>query len=302
MDIQVMNSNWKIFLDEVTKDKELSVNSMRILLNLPDPEDYSSLIYSGLESLNKYLIESIREKYYREPTDELLDERFSKHKTELFKSELYKSLEIKEGGNDKLDKLYQKLREEYTKYCNRSSAFAYENAVRKATSRIWICQTWLPGTERDAGEITKREVANTRILLLSFKVDLDSTPPIYSPIYARISGRKLNPEGAQLYSARSVKPFFEEQVKYSKQGVDVSNIIRFSYGHYPGWIAIIDDFVFCGFTPVDLESHNKDFLFHKYSIGTSEGKFWEKQFELLWKEYSHPFEQEKQYNPKLNFG
>ncbi len=298
-----MNSNWEIFLDEIAKDRILSIFCMRILLNLPDPEDYCSLINSNdFESLNKYVIDSVRKKCHKGSIYELTEERFSKHKSELFKSDLYKSFEIKGDGNDKLDKLYQALKSEYINYGNRSSAFAYENAIRKATSKIWICQTWLPGTERDAREIIKREVANTRLLLLSFKVDLDSTPPICSPIYARISGRKLNPADAQLYSARSVKPFFEEQDKYSKQGVDVSNIIRFSYGHYPGWIAIIDDFVFCGFTPVDLESHSEDFLFHKYSIDSSEGKFWEKQFELLWKEYSHPFEQEKQYNPKLNFG
>lgn len=288
-----MLSNWKIFLGEEIIKHILSINCIRILLHLPDPQDYLLLIDSGLKSLNGHVLKSIRDQYHNGSEHELTDTSFNKHKSELFSS-----FDIKGGDKDKLDKLYQILREKYINYGHISSAFAYEDAIRNATTKIWICQTWLPGTEKDSLEIIKRDVADTHLLLLSFKADPDSNPPIYSPIYARISGRKLKTEDAQLYSARSVKAIFE---KYSKQGDDIGNFIRFSYGHYPGWIAIIDNFVFCGFTPVDLESHSEDFLFHKYSIDSPEGKFWEGQFKLLWDTYSHSFEQEKQYNPKLNF-
>jgi hypothetical protein len=290
-----MSSNWRIFLDrEIIKYKIFSTNSIRILLHLPEPQDYLSSIESGLKSLHEYVIESIRQKYYTGLNEDLTETSFNKHKSELFNS-----FKIEGDTKNKLEKLYLILREEYTSHNNyKSSAFAYDDAIRNANHRIWICQTWLPGTEKDGLEIIKRDVENIRLLLLSFKIDPEPNPPIYSPIYARISGRELKKEDAQLYSARSVKALVE---KYLNQGVDIDNMIRFNYGHYPGWSAIIDDYVFCGFTPVDLESHGKDFLFHQYFIDSQEGEFWEEQFKLLWDVYSHPFEQEKKYNPKLNF-
>ncbi len=303
--MKIMLSIWIIFLnlEIIPKYKILSTNSIRILLNFPEPQDYLSLIESGkLNSLNKYVYDAICNKYYNRSKIEFTETMFNKNKSELFnsfKSELFNRFEIEHDAKNKLEKLYLILRETYTTRKNdKSSEFAFTDALRNSNSKIWICQTWLPGTERDVSKIIERDVPDIRLLLSSFKIDPESNPPIYSPIYARISGRELTKEDAQLYSARSVKALAK---KYSKQGVDLSNVIRFNYGHFPGWIAIIDDYVFCGFTPIDRESHSKDFLFHQYYIDSQEGKFWEEQFELLWEKYSHSFEEEKKYNPKLSF-
>src|SRR5947209_570672 len=59
----------------------------------------------------------------------------------------------------------------------------YHQAIKEARHRIWICQTWLPGLERDATEILQSKASNIRIMLASFKQE--------SPIFARIAGRRL---------------------------------------------------------------------------------------------------------------
>lgn len=291
-----MRSSWKFFLDkERIKHEIFSVNLIRILLALPEPQDYLSLIGSSkFKSLHDYVINSIREQYYTASTEDLTETSFNKHKSELFSK-----YEIEGDSKNKLDRLYLKLEKEYISYNNYycSSEHAYHNAIREARNRIWIYQTWLPGHEKDGEEIGNKNISDVRLLLLSFKVDLDQNPPIYSPIYSRIRGRKLKTEEAQLFSARSVKALAE---KCLDRNIDVSNVVRFNCGHHPGWIAIIDESVFCGFTPINLESHAKNFLFHQYLIDSEEGKFWKNQFELLWGTYSHSFEQEKQYNPKLS--
>ena len=77
--------------------------------------------------------------------------------------------------------------------------------------------------------------------------------------------------------------------------------IRFNRDHHPGWIAIVDSYVFCGPTPIDTDSHTVEYLFRKYPIDSNEGNFWKKQFELLWSaKHSHNFDDEQKYNEVLN--
>lgn len=158
----------------------------------------------------------------------------------------------------------------------------YHEAIKTAHKRIWIYQTWLPGTDGGASEIVQRNVRDTRILLLLFKES--------SPIHARITGRNISLLTAKCNSASSVQPFVER---------GKAAWIKFNYGHHPAWIAVIDSFVFWGPTPIDIYSHAQDFLFHKHPISSTEGKFWKGQFELLWNKYSHTFGDEKKYNEQL---
>lgn len=158
----------------------------------------------------------------------------------------------------------------------------YREAIKTARERIWIYQTWFPRLDDSASEIEQRNLRNTRILLLSCKPG--------SAIYSRITGRDITEDEAKTNSATSVKPFI-------RQGKD--SCIRFNYGHHPAWIAVIDSVVFWGVTPIDRDSHAFDFLFHKHPLKSEKGRFWKKQFDLLWENYSHTLKDEKQYNNKL---
>ncbi|MBW4652142.1 MAG: hypothetical protein KME20_03670 [Kaiparowitsia implicata GSE-PSE-MK54-09C] len=159
----------------------------------------------------------------------------------------------------------------------------YYNAIKLAHQRIWVYQTWLPTLEIEAQSISSNEVLDTRLLLLSFKET--------SPIYARLIGRYIEVEDAKAFSSASVKLL----VRSGKE-----NCIRFNYGHHPGWIAVLDSFVFSGPTPVNKDSHNVDYLFDKYHVDTKRGEFWEKQFEYIWNKCSHSFDEEKTYNSRLS--
>lgn len=163
-----------------------------------------------------------------------------------------------------------------------SDARDYHEAIRAATDRIWICQTWLPGIDGDATEILNGKASNVRILLASFKEQ--------SPIYARIAGRQIKVSTAKSNVASSVRPFVLNQR---------TECIRFNFGHFPGWIAVVDGYVFWGPTPVHVDNHAIDFLFHKHSAKSAEGVFWATQFRLLWDTHSHELTEEQNYNEEL---
>lgn len=153
-------------------------------------------------------------------------------------------------------------------------------AIASARSRVWISQTWLPGTEADAIRIAKSQADSIRLMLASHKPG--------SPINARIAGRRISVGDAKAFAARSVAPIVALQ--------DGRWAIRFCFGHHPGWIAVIDSLVFWGPTPVDADNWANDFLFHRFRSRSEEGGFWEKQFETLWKDqHSHDYKVEKEH-------
>lgn len=158
----------------------------------------------------------------------------------------------------------------------------YHEAIKMAREKIWICQTWLPGIDRDATEILQTKASNIRILLASFKEG--------SPIYARIAGRRKKVLTGKTNVESSVRPFIDSGNK---------DCIRFNYSHHPGWIAIIDSFVFWGPTPVHVDNHSIDFLFHKHLATSAKGAFWTTQFQLLWDHHSHNFDTEMEFNEEL---
>jgi len=163
-----------------------------------------------------------------------------------------------------------------------SDDIEYHEAIKSAAQRIWISQTWLPGIERDAGEIIQRELSDVRLLFASFKEG--------SPVYARAAGRRLKISRAKANVESCVRLFLEHGQKQS---------LRFTYGHHPGWIAVIDSWVFWGPTPVHRDNHSIDFLFHKHPVGGPKGRFWVEQFELLWEHFSHDYDAERAYNDEL---
>jgi hypothetical protein len=167
-------------------------------------------------------------------------------------------------------------------HSSNSDDLEYHEAIKNANVQIWICQTWLPGIDRDAMEIIQSKVSNVRIMLASFKEG--------SPIYARIAGRRIEPSTARMNSASSVRPFIEHGRK---------DCLKFNHGHHVGWIAVIDSDVFWGPTPVHVDNHAIDFLFHKYPGNSVEGEFWTTQFKLLWDHHCHSLEEEIEYNEYL---
>ena len=186
--------------------------------------------------------------------------------------------------------LYEESKAEENVYD--SSVIELYEHLDKAQERIWICQTWLPSTAADAQRILERGVADTQLLLASFKPG--------SPIYARIPARvdANTPEHAKLNSASSVLDF----VKEKREGC-----VRFNPIHHPGWIAVIDDYVFWGATPVDKDNWAVRILFHKAHKRDVRAKFWIEQFGLLWdginpktnERWSHDYATECQYNEYL---
>jgi hypothetical protein len=158
----------------------------------------------------------------------------------------------------------------------------YYESIKSARKRIWIYQTWLPGVEGDAAEIFYSKATDKRLLFLSFETS--------SPIYGRIRGRGMKVPAAKHNSASSVKPFVEGRQ---------TDCIRFNCAHHPAWIAVIDSFVFWGPTPIHLDSHAVEFLFHKHPVSSPEGSFWMGQFSLLWDKHSHSLDEEKKYNEEL---
>jgi hypothetical protein len=165
-----------------------------------------------------------------------------------------------------------------------SSLVELYEAMDAATDKIWICQTWLPGTERDAIRIIQSRASEVRLLLASFKPE--------SPVFARISGRGFSVSAAKAFVRHSVMAVIDANSSRAT--------IKFNYGHHPGWIALVDTHVFWGQTPVHIDNWANDFLFSRSSIHAKKGAFWKNQFEILWTRHSHSYEEEKlQYNAEL---
>jgi hypothetical protein len=181
-----------------------------------------------------------------------------------------------------------------------STGAEIRKAISGAKEHIWILQTWLPGVAGDATLILdNRDAGDVRILLASFVKD--------SPIYARIktrydllvgSGSMDIIESAMNNSAGSALPF---QAKGKK------DCVRFTGYHHPGWIAIIDNEVYWGATPLDKDNWNVPQVCYHASKKEPRAAFWVEQFTLMWKGkdpltkkcLSHSFDEEKKYNHRL---
>lgn len=105
-----------------------------------------------------------------------------------------------------------------------------------------------------------------------------------------MASRKLKASRGKANVESSVRVFVENGQKAT---------LRFCYGHHPGWIAIVDSWVFWGPTPVGRDNHSIDFLFHKHPAAGTKGRFWIEQFELLWDHYSHDYDAEAAFNEEL---
>lgn len=187
-----------------------------------------------------------------------------------------------------------------TKDIYASTGAEIRKAIIGAKERIWILQTWLPGVGGDATLILDNQDAeDVHILLASFAEG--------SPIYARIKtrhdllvgkGSMDIIEAAMNNSAGSALPF---------QARGKKDCVRFTKYHHPGWIAIIDNEVYWGATPLDKDNWNVPQVCYHASKKNLRAAFWVEQFTLMWKGkdpltkkcLSHSFDEEKKYNHRL---
>jgi hypothetical protein len=191
--------------------------------------------------------------------------------------------------------LFQEIPETRDIYA--STGAEIRKAISGAKGRIWILQTWLPGVGGDATLILEnQEAEDVRIVLASFADD--------SPIYARIKtrydllvgrGSMDIIEAAMTNSAGSALPF---------QARGKKDCVRFTKYHHPGWIAIIDNEVYWGATPLDKDNWNVPQVCYHAIIKEPRAAFWVEQFKLMWKGkdpltekcLSHSFDEEKKFN------
>ena len=178
-----------------------------------------------------------------------------------------------------------------------SSAAEIRLAIQTAKSRIHILQTWLPGVGGDAGMILRSAAPSKRLILSSFKK--------CSPIYARIQARcDLMPkpvQAAKRHAAGSALPFV---------AAGRADDVRFTPAHHAGWAAIIDDYVFWGFTPLTDDNWAIPEVCFKAPSTDNRAKFWEQQFELIWEgvnrctgeRFSHQLNEECEHNHILKVG
>lgn len=168
----------------------------------------------------------------------------------------------------------------------------YQIALKSAKKCICINQTWLLEGAVEAEIVAKSNANEIKILLASFKigpVDIPYNKLDYpSPIYARIASRGIDVSFAQSNVAAAAIPLYKKSKKY----------VRFCFGHHPGWIAILDNEVFWGPTPLLIDNQSMDVLYRDNKKG-ERGKFWVDEFDRLWTKFSHDLNIEIKYNPYL---
>lgn len=173
------------------------------------------------------------------------------------------------------------------------------DAIQKATERIWVHQTWLPAVGGDARLILDSKASDIRLVLLSFREE--------SPIFSRVKLRIDLPSGAapgarvevaKNNSAMSARPF---------KAVKRKDSVRFTRYHHPGWMAIVDDEVFWGLTPLDADNWSVAEVCYRAKKTQRRAAYMVNQFRLLWEgtdpatgeRISHTYEEEMQYNTGL---
>lgn len=168
----------------------------------------------------------------------------------------------------------------------RSSKKAYESAVKGAQSSLWLSQTWLPGFAAQAGDINSSVAPDKQLMLASFQPQ--------SFIFSRVLGRM----GVDIDTARGnvaqCAAHFKHLIAHDK--------LRFSFGHHPGWITIIDDKkVFWGPTPVSQDNNesSEPACWNMDTVNGEQGRFWKRQFKLLWDNYSLTLDKEIKHNKEL---
>lgn len=169
--------------------------------------------------------------------------------------------------------------------------------IDKAQNRLWVLQTWFPQIDGDAGRILRAAAPDKRIILGSYRFEKDN-PGLSSAMYARIRTRALGPETAMSNSSSSFMPFYQ---------AGKSDVVRFNPVHYPGWVAVIDDDVFWGQTPLDSDNWNVPEVCYRARTNDRRAKYWIEQFLFLWhgtdpilkRPWCHDLKEELNYNNVL---
>ena len=173
---------------------------------------------------------------------------------------------------------------------------AYKDALKAARSRIWIHNTWLARTDTEAAEILDARAKDLRLLLASFRHDLNDQDGYCSFVFARLSGRGWSRHDGKSSVCTTVQPFLK---RADIDRADLGKHLRFAFGHHPGWIAVLDSQVFWGPTPIDEDNQAKHIYFNVASTYDVLGDFWIRQFEKLWNDFSLDYEEEKEWNEQL---
>jgi hypothetical protein len=139
-----------------------------------------------------------------------------------------------------------------------SNEAEYRKAFKDAEYRVWIHNTWLARTDTEANKILATEAKDIRLLVASFRRDSNDPNGYCSFVYARIAGRGWKTDAAKSNVCSTVQPFV-------KHGKAVPDHLRFTFGHHPGWIAVLDNRVFWGPTPVDQDNQAQDIFFNAAS-------------------------------------
>lgn len=153
-------------------------------------------------------------------------------------------------------------------------------AIKNAKQRIWILETWFT-RDGDAGKIIETGANDIRVVLASFGPE--------SQIFARIEGRNIEVTNAQSRVYSSISRFVDEGKE---------NLVKFYSKHYPAFVYVLDEEVFWGSFPINIDSHFHDYLIQRDDISNEKGAFWADQFNLAWQK-SHSFEKECDYNDYL---
>ncbi len=173
----------------------------------------------------------------------------------------------------------------------------YFRALNRSKVRTYVSNTWFSNRAKEADRLTGNQARDKKVLFSSFRPG--------SHITARIAGRpdlgstpneKLRRAKANViecvdairrFNSRLHKPF-DEPVEF-----------RFNWGHHAGWISILDDQIWWGPTPSDVDNHSLDFLFFVAPHDSLWGKFWIEQFELMWTDSSLDEAAECEFNERL---
>jgi hypothetical protein len=177
-----------------------------------------------------------------------------------------------------------------------SSEDEYRTALKNARHRIWIHNSWLARTDTEAAEILDAQAKDIRLLLASFRRDLNDPNGYNSFVFARLSGRGWSVADGMTSVCSTVQPFLR------RADIDRAHLgehLRFTFGHHPGWIAILDSRIFWGPTPIDEDNQARSIYFNVAPRHDVLGEFWTRQFERLWTDYSHDYEEERKYNAQL---
>lgn len=167
-------------------------------------------------------------------------------------------------------------------------------AIRNAKQKIWILETWFT-RDGTANVIMETGATDIKIVSASFR---DEEPENKSPVFARLVHRGITVDLAKSKVEGSISRFADEIFDVLNLGVNDIKKVRFNAKHNPAFIYILDDEVYWGPYPIDVDAQEDENWIQKVKLSEPESKFWERQFCHAW-EHSHSYAEETKHNSNL---